>query len=126
MIDLIFVTLQTILVNNTQACFLNFTVPADMWVNCGATKDFIRFVLLPWEYITGGYFSMILVSLFVCFTYIKYHKMIYPLIVGILFLPITAGLFPNSFLIVSLTIVGLLIGIFLHAMLTNRTKEYNG
>ena len=96
---------------------MNFTVPADMWVNCGATKDFLKFVLLPWEYITGGYFSMILIALFVCFTYIKYHKMIYPLIVGILFLPITAGLFPHAFLINSFLIVGLLIGIFLHAML---------
>ena len=97
-----------------------------MWYNCGATVDYLKFVLLPWDYISGGYFSMILVSVFVMFTYIKYHKMIYPLMVGILFLPITYVLFPGSFLITSFALVAILIGIFMYTILTNRTKEYNG
>lgn len=124
MLDLILITLQIININATTPCFLNFTEPELMWENCGAPDDFLQFVLLPWEWITGGYFSMILVSVFVAFTYIKYHKAIYPIMVGIAFLPTSFFLFPDQFMNMAFIIVGIIAGIFVIHMLTRQTKEY--
>lgn len=126
MLELLIITLQIIQVNDTTPCFLNFTESATMWQRCGASDDFLTFVLLPWQYISGGYFSMILVSVFVCFTYIKYHKAIYPLMIGILFLPVSYVLFPNTFINTGFIISGLLGGIFVLYILTRKTKEYEG
>ena len=123
-LDLLLITLQIITVNDTTPCFLNFTEPATMWQRCGAPDDFLKFVLLPWEYISGGYFSMILVSVFICFSYIKYHKAIYPLMIGILFLPVSYMLFPGTFINTSFIVVGLLAGIFVLYIVLRQTKEY--
>ena len=95
-----------------------------MWERCGASTDYLTFILLPWQYITGGYFSMVLVSLLVGFTYIKYHKAIYPIMIGIAFLPISVYLFPAQFLNIAFVIVGLIAGVFVIHMLTKQTKEY--
>lgn len=124
MLDLILITLQIINVNATTPCFLNFTGSENMWDTCGADEDFLKFILLPWEWITGGYFSMILVSVMVSFTYIKYHKAIYPVMIGIAFLPISFYLFPNQFLNIAFIIVGIIAGVFVIHMLTRQTKEY--
>ena len=124
MLELLLISLQIIQVNDTTPCFLNFTEPETMWERCGAPADFLKFMLLPWEYITGGYFSMILVSLFVAFTYIKYHKAIYPIMIGIAFLPVSVFLFPDQFLNMGFIIVGLVAGVFVIHMLTRQTKEY--
>ena len=126
MLDLLLVTLQIINVTATEPCFLNFTAGPEMWQNCGASTDWLTFMLLPWEWISGGYFSMIFVSLMVAFTYIKYHKAIYPLMIGIAYLPISFYLFPNQLIIVPFLLVGALIGVFIYSMLMHRTKEYNG
>ena len=119
------ITLQIIQVNDTTPCFLNFTEPETMWERCGAPADFLKFMLLPWEYITGGYFSMILVSLFVAFTYIKYHKAIYPIMIGIAFLPTSFFLFPNQFMNIAFLMVGVIAMIFVIHVLMRRTKEYD-
>ena len=124
MLDLLLISLQIITVNNTLPCFLNFTEPATMWQRCGAPDDFLQFVLLPWEYITGGYFSLVLVSVFVSFTYIKYHKAIYPIMIGIAFLPTSYFLFPSQFLNMGFIIVGIIAGVFVIHMLTRQTKEH--
>lgn len=126
MLDLLLITLQIIQVNATTPCFLNFTEPATMWQRCGAPDDFLKFILLPWEYITGGYFSMVLVSVFITFSYIKYHKAIYPLMIGIAFLPISYQLFPGQFLNIGFVVVGLMAGIFVIHILIRRTKDYEG
>jgi len=97
-----------------------------MWQRCGAPDDFLKFILLPWEYITGGYFSMVLVSVFITFSYIKYHKAIYPLMIGIAFLPISYQLFPGQFLNIGFVVVGLMAGIFVIHILIRRTKDYDG
>ena len=84
---------------STQPCFLNMTAGASMWSNCGADDDFLDFALLPFEYITGGYFSMIIVTIFVIMAYIKYHNVLYPMLIGLMFLPISYTFFPDVFLV---------------------------
>ena len=90
---------QTVItVNETQPCFMNFTAGFDMWRQCGADEDFLNFALLPFEWITGGFFSMILVSVIILMIYLKYHQAIYCIVIGIIFLPISFQYFPEVFL----------------------------
>ena len=116
---------QIITVNATSPCFLNLTAGADMWENCGYGDDYLQAMLLPWEWITGGYFSMVIVSMFVMVTYIKYHKAIYPILVGIIFIPVSFFLFPDQFILIAFIFgIGLPAGVFLFSILMQRTKEY--
>lgn len=125
MLDLILVALQVIQVNATTPCLLNFTAGAEMWNNCGITDDYLQFIILPWEWISGGNFSLIVVSLFIMFSYIKYHKIVYPLLIGLIFLPISAFLFPTTFQSYAFVFIGLSIGMLAIFILLRQTKEYN-
>lgn len=115
---------EVINVTSTEPCFLNYSAGIDMWSNCGADQDFLQFSLVGWEWITGGYFSMVLVSVIMLSSYIKYHKAIYPLAVGILFLPISYFAFPNAFVDFGAVLAGVLIGILIYITFVKRTKEY--
>lgn len=88
---------QVITVNETTPCFLNQTAGIQMWQNCGADEDFVQFALLPFEWVTGGYFSMILVSIIILAVYLKYHKVVYGFAIGVVFLPISFQYFPGEF-----------------------------
>jgi hypothetical protein len=92
---------------STQPCFLNMTAGASMWSNCGADEDYLDFALMPFEYITGGYFSMIIVTIFVIMAYIKYHNVLYPILIGLLFIPISYTFFPEVFLTYALILVAI-------------------
>ena len=125
MLDLILIAFQVIQVNETIPCFLNFTDTQNMWLNCGATDDYLSFVILPWEWITGGNFSMVLASVFVLFSYIKYHKIVYPILVGTLFLPIAFFVFPEVFLSWAIIMAfGGGITVLIFYIMTRQTKEY--
>jgi len=120
------ITLQVINVNGTTPCFLNYSAGAEMWRNCGITDDFLTTAMMPWQYITGGYFSMFLVGIFTLASYIKYHKVVYPLMIGVLFLPISYFLFPNEFLTFAIIMAFLGVGAVIYKALTSQTKEYSG
>ena len=128
MIELLFFILQAttlqIDVNETTPCFLNETAGAEVWINCGFTTDYLKAALLPWEWITGGWFSMILVSLFIGITYIKYQKIIYPLAIGIIFLPISFVLFPAQFTSFAMILAIMGIGFLIAYIYIKQTKEY--
>jgi len=111
-------------INQTQPCFLNYSAGLDLWENCGIRDDYLTFALLPWEWITGGNFSMVLVSILSLMTYIKYHKAIYPIVIGVMFLPISYFAFPDSFLTFSLIMSGAAIGILVWYIFIKQTKEY--
>ena len=115
---------QIITVNNTQVCFLNYSAGADMWQNCGMGSDYLTTAMLPFQWVTGGWFSMIMVSVFVLMTYIKYQKVVYPMIIGTIFLPISYFMFPTQFLSFAFLMVGcglaLLIG-FIYISATNES-----
>lgn len=104
---------QTIIVNETTPCFLNATAGLAMWEQCGAADDFISFALLPFEWITGGYFSMILISIIILAVYLKYQKAIYPVAIGVVFIPIAFQFFPGQFwgFIIILVVLGVMGGI---------------
>ena len=104
---------EVITVNSTTPCFLNATAGIHMWENCGAGEDFVSFALLPFEWITGGYFSMILISVLILAVYIKYHKAIYAVAIGVVFIPISFQFFPEQFwgFIIILVVLGVAAGI---------------
>ena len=115
---------QIITVNSTNVCFLNYSAGADMWQNCGMGNDYLVTAMLPFQWVTGGWFSMIMVSVFVLMTYIKYQKVVYPMIIGTIFLPISYFMFPTQFLSFAFLMVGcgiaLLIG-FIYISATNES-----
>ena len=111
-------------VNATTPCVLNYTAGPEIWENCGMGEDYLQTAILPWEYITGGNFSMVLASIFVLFTYIKYHKAIYPIMIGVIMLPISFFVFPESFLSWSILMAFLTIGILIWYVYIRQTKEY--
>ena len=117
---------EIITVNQTTPCFLNYTAGIHMPQNCGIEEDYLAFAMLGWEWITGGYFSMILVAMFTMFTYIKYHKMIYPIIVGVMFLPISFFLFPDQFVIFAILMAFVGVGIMIWYVFVRQTKEWSG
>jgi len=113
-----------ITVNATTPCFLNNTASYHMLQNCDASGDWLKFALLPFEWVTGGYFSLILVSVFILFTWIKYHKVLYPILIGIFFIPISYTLFPETWVNMALILValGLMAGIF--KIFFKQTREW--
>ena len=117
------VTFQSIIVNATQPCFLNQTAGPDIFQNCGMGTDYLKGILSPWQWITGGWFSMILVAILVAFTYIKYHKAVYPMITGTLFLPIAYFLFPTQFFIFAGILTAVAMCILVYYIFTSQTNE---
>jgi len=115
---------EIITVNQTTPCFMNYTAGVDMWENCGYGDDYLSAALLPWEWITGGNFSMLIVSIFITFTYIKYHKAVYPIMIGVMFLPISFFVFPDTFLSWSIIMAFVVIGILIWYVYIKQTKEY--
>lgn len=115
---------QLIPVNSTTPCFLNYTAGPHMWENCGADQDYIQFALLPWEWATGGYFSMIIVGIFITFSYIKYQKAIYPIMIGIIFLPVSYFWFPEVFVNWAAILAAFALCAILYKIFTRQTKEY--
>lgn len=95
-----------------------------MWKNCGAGTDYLKFALAPWMWVTGGYFSMLLAAILILSVYIKYHKIIYPILIGIAFMPFTYALFPQQFLINGIVIATLGTGLLLvHAFISQTTEQ---
>lgn len=115
---------EIIIVNQTQPCFLNFTAGSDMWENCGADEDWLAFALMPFEWVTGGYFSFLIVGLFVVITYQKYQNVAYPIAIGVFMLPFSFFLIPQTFYIWAVVMAGVTFGIFIWYVFIRQTKEY--
>ena len=111
-----------ITVNQTAPCFLNYTAGLEMWENCGAEDDFLTFAMLPFEWITGGYFSALLVAVIILMVYLKYHQAIYCLVIGIIFLPISFQFFPAAFLGASMILIVLIIASIIYYALKRQTE----
>lgn len=115
---------QTINVTATEPCFLNYTAGVQMWANCGMDEDYIQGALIGFEWVTGGWFSLILAIILILFTYIKYHKTIYPMIVGIAFIPIIIFLVPGTWQTPVLILVGLVLGFAAYKIFKNHTSDF--
>jgi hypothetical protein len=98
----------TIEVGESTPCFMNYTASTEMWSNCGMETDPLGAVTLPFEWVTGGYFSLLVVGLIMLIVYIKYQTAIYPVAIGTIMLPTSYFLIPNqffSFLILMIAVV---------------------
>ena len=120
---LLVTTFQTIIVNSTNPCFLNQTAGIDMFKNCGMGTDWVNSIMVMWQYISGGYFTFVLVAVLVLIIYIKYEKMIYAIYFGVIFLPISYFLFPVPLLsaVIIMMLVGL--GLLLGYIFVNQTND---
>jgi hypothetical protein len=114
---------QIININSTNPCFLNKTAGFNMLQNCGFGVDYLKAIILPWEWITGGYFSLVLVTLLILATYIKYHKVLYPLLIGVIFLPISWLLFPTQFLIFGIVLAFVGVGIMIWFVFVKQSND---
>jgi hypothetical protein len=116
------VFLQTIIVNSTNPCFLNYT-SNNIWQDCGMGKDYLAAITIGFQYVTGGYFSLVIAFVVILFTYIKYHKLTYTLFVGTLFIPISYFVFPTQFLNFALIMASFGIATLIYYVLISQTNE---
>jgi hypothetical protein len=105
-------------------CFLNYTAGVDMWENCGVQQDFIATFLLPFQWVTGGIFSIIVVGVIIFMVYMKYETAIYPLAIGVIMIPISYFAFPDQFIIFAVILAFLAVGTYIWYILIRQTKEY--
>ena len=111
-------------VTETVPCFLNYTAGVDMWRNCGMDTDFMGATLLPFEWVTGGLLSMIVVTILIIITYMKYRTIIYPIAIGFIMLPTSYWLFPDVFLSYAFIMAFVSIGLLIWYIIIRQTKEY--
>ena len=126
---------QVIEVGETTPCFLpdvdsdgdginDLYSESNMWLDCGADVDYLEFALLPWEWITGGWFSMIIVSIFIVFSWVKYHNIMYPIMIGVMFLPISYFVFPEKFISFALILAGVGLSVTVAYIFIKQTKDF--
>lgn len=114
-----------ITVNATAPCWEDYSQTGiEYWQNCGAEDDYLQFALGPWEWVTGGLFSMIVVLILVLMTWIKYHNAILTIAIGVAFLPVAGFLFPDAWLSIALLLMGVAIGGIIWYIYVRQTKEY--
>ena len=68
---------------------------------------------------------MVLVSVIIGMTYLKYNNAIYPIIIGFTFLPVAWFAFPSVFLAWAVVMTGVAIGILVWYAYIKQTKEYD-
>jgi hypothetical protein len=105
-------------------CFLIYTAGVDTWENCGVQQDFIATFLLPFQWVTGGIFSIIVVAVIIFMVYMKYETAIYPLAIGVIMIPISYFAFPDQFIIFAVILAFLAVGTYIWYILIRQTKEY--
>ena len=112
-------------VTASQPCFLNYTATGlEMMQNCGLDEDYLRATTVGFDWVTGGLWPLIVVSILIVMTYIKYQNGIYPLAIGIVFLPIAGTYFPDQFISMGV-IVGAVIAVgAIIKMLIKQTTDY--
>ena len=115
---------QLIPINQSSVCFMNYSAGWRVWQQCGADADWLAWTVLPWEWISGGYFSVVVVSIIALFTYIKYHKVAYPILTGMMLLPVSYFLFPEIFLVISFVMSGIAMAALVLWGFLKQTKEY--
>lgn len=115
---------ETIIVNGTTPCWQNYTAGADMWRQCGVENDWLTTITIPFQYATGGYFTMFMISILCLMTYQKYHKVAYPLLIGTIMLPASFALFPEPFLNFGFVFGTIALGFLIAYIFLKQTKEY--
>ena len=112
-------------VTQTSPCFLNYTATGiEMLENCDFSGDYLNAATLGFDWVTGGLFPMIIVTVLIVATYLKYQTGIYPIAIGIMFLPFTAWAYPDEFISYAIIIAAVIgAGAVLNAII-KQTKEW--
>ena len=112
-------------VTASQPCFLNYTANGlEMMQQCGLDEDYLRATTVGFDWVTGGLWPLIVVTVLIVMTYLKYQNGIYPLAIGIVFLPIAGYYFPAQFISYAV-VIGAVIGVgALVTMFIKKTTDY--
>lgn len=118
-------------------CFLNYTGSAylsesdnasttglQMMQNCGFTEDYLAAVTVSFDWVTGGLFPFIIVTVLIVAVYLKYQTGIYPIAIGIVWLPFSAWAFPDEFISYGIIIAAVIGAGVVMTILIKQTKEY--
>tara|TARA_R110002126_G_scaffold1880_1_gene11193 strand:+ start:10447 stop:10896 length:450 start_codon:yes stop_codon:yes gene_type:complete len=109
-------------VTETAPCFMNYTATGlELLQGCDYGGDFISATTIGFDWVSGGLFPVIIVSVLIIMTYVKYQNGIYPLAIGIIFLPIAGNYFPDEFINMAI-IIGAVIsaGALIKVLMRNR------
>ena len=110
-------------VTSTTPCFLNYTTTGvDMLENCGWDSDYMAAFVLPFEWVTGGLFSMIIVIILIFMTWFKYHTPLYPLTIGLIMLPTSWYLFPDAFVSFAFLMAAVTVGAVVWFIFVQKTR----
>lgn len=116
---------SSINVTSVTPCFLNYTATGlEMMQNCRFDTDYLDAVTVSFDWVTGGLFPMILVSILIIMTYLKYQTGIYPIAIGVMFLPFAAWAYPDAFISYALAIAAVIGGGAVINAIIKQTKEY--
>lgn len=112
-------------VTATTPCFQNYTATGlEMLQNCDFAGDYLGAVTLSFDWVTGGLFPFFVVTVLIVMSYVKYQTGIYPLAIGIVFLPFAAWAYPDEFISYAIA-VGAVIGAgAVLSAIIKQTKEY--
>lgn len=110
-------------VGETMPCFMNYTAGSQMWENCDFAGDPLGATLLGFEWVSGGLFSMIIVVLIVVMVYIKYHTVIYPIAIGIVMLPTSYFIFPDTFISYAFVMGAVAVGGMIYLIYVRATSD---
>lgn len=114
---------QEVNVTSITPCFMNYTTQGiEMWQNCGFDTDYVAAVTMPFEWVTGGMFSMIIVIILIAMTWLKYHTPIYPIAVGVFMIPIALYLFPSEFQSLAYLLMAIGIGALIWYIMIQKTR----
>jgi hypothetical protein len=95
-----------------------------MMQQCGLDEDYLRATTVGFDWVTGGLWPLIVVTVLIVMTYLKYQNGIYPLAIGIVFLPIAGAFFPAQFISYAV-VIGAVIGVgALVTMFIKKTTDY--
>ena len=111
-------------VTTPTPCFLNYTAGVEMWENCGFQDDYISATLVGFEWVSGGNFTLMIVTVLIIMTYLKYQTIVYPIAIGIVMLPFSYFVFPDEFLSFAIVTAGIGIAGIIWVIYIVRTKEY--
>lgn len=114
---------QSVDVTEPEPCWQDYTKGTDIFTDCGIEDDFLAFATTPFEYATGGFFSMLLITMLIIATYLKYHKAIYPMVLGTLYFPSVYFLFPPHYVTFAITLMAVGYAIMLYYVMMHQTND---
>ena len=93
------------------------------WESCHGDDDWLRAVLMPFDWILGGWFLFLIIAVLVLISWLRYHKAIYPVMVGLLFFPAVYWRFPEHLITMGILLAFVAIGISIYYAFMRQTVE---